>query len=486
MKQNQTTKACAYYRYSSLNQTENSIEYQKARVNMYCAEHDIEIVEEFIDRAVSGTTDRRDGFQKMIAAAMQKPEWDIVVVYDLSRFGRNNSDFHRYRDVLNDNGIELLSTTQNFDKSSEGTLMSDMMACYNAYYSNKLAETTHAGMLTAARKGTHCGGVPCLGFDVSEDGTYEINEAEAKTVQRIFDLYELGYTRTQMAQMLNTEGHRNKQGCLFSKGSFSSILSNERLTGTYVWNRVKAKNSKHKRNNHASKPIEQQVRIEGGMPQIITPEQFDRVQQKMKSRLKEGVASAKKHNYMLSGLKLMRCKECGAYLVGTPRSSHGKAYFTYSCPNHRSKKCSQKEIRTELVDTIVAKQLADDLLSRSDWPNLLKQLNDNKELEHLQSKKTSTERAISSLLKALEVEYSDKILDRYRILQAEKEAVERQIEEQQSDGFDLSEEGKELLRERFEDYIIHSTDPEARAYIKQNVEKILVDNKTVEVTLNIA
>lgn len=486
MKQNQTTKACAYYRYSSLNQTENSIEYQKARVNMYCAENNIEIVEEFIDRAVSGTTDRREGFQKMIAAALQKPEWNMVVVYDWSRFGRSNSDVVHYRDLLSDNGITLLSITQNFGNSCEGQLMSNIMINYNEFYSKKLAQTTHAGMLTAAQKGTHCGGTPCLGFDVQEDGTYEINEAEARTVQRIFDLYELGYTRAQMAEMLNAEGHRNKQGNLFSKGSFSSILSNERLTGVYVWNRVKAKNSKHKRNNHASKPIEQQVRIEGGMPQIITPEQFNRVQQKMKSRLKEGVASAKKHNYMLSGLKLMRCKECGAYLVGTPRSSHGKAYFTYSCPNHRGKKCSQKEIRTELVDTIVAKQLAEDLLSRSDWPSLLKQFNDNKELERLQSKKTSTERAISSLLKALEANYSDAILDRYRVLQAEKEAVERQIEEQQSGGFDLSEEGKAHLRERFIDYIIHSADPEARAYIKQNVEKILVDNKTVEVTLNIA
>lgn len=483
---NSPRKACGYYRFSSANQTENSIEYQKARVNLYCAEHSIEIVDEYIDRAMSGTTDRREGFQSMIAAAMQNPNWDLVVVYDLSRFGRNNSDVIKYRDILADCGIELLSVTQDFGKSCEGRLMSNITISFNEFYSNKLAETTHSGMVSAAQKGTHLGGSPCLGYDVDSDGHYQVNPTEAKAVQRIFDLVELGYTRNQIADMLNEEGFRNKKGELFTKGSFTSILTNERLTGVYIWNRAKAKNSQHRRNNSASKPLEQQVRIDGAMPKIITPEQFQRVQELLKSRKGNGFGMASKHHYALSGLKLMKCKECGALLVGTPRSSHGVPYFTYSCPNHRKHTCSMKEIRVELVDKVVAKKLSEDLLNRTDWSTLLKLLNDNKELEHLQTRKLSTERAISGILKALEANYSDAILDRFRILQEEKEAIERQIDEQQSSGFDLTEEGKTLLRERFEDYIIHSTDPEARAYIKQNVEEILVDNKTVEVILNIA
>lgn len=422
----------------------------------------------------------------MIEDAIKLPEWELVMVHDLSRFSRSQSDYVKYRDMLIDKGISILSVTQDFGDSCEGMLMSNVMASYNEFYVKKLAQTTHAGMYSRAKGGYHLGGVPCLGYSVDDDGHLMIEENEAKAVKRIFDLLELGYTRNQMAEILNSEGYRNKQGNLFTKGSFTSILTNERLTGVYIWNRVKSKNSQHRRNNSASKPLEQQVRIPGAIPQIITPEQFQRVQELIKYRKGKGFSSAHKHHYALSGLKIMRCKECGSFLVGTPRISHGNSYFTYSCPNHRKHICSVKEIRVEQVDKIVAKKLSEDLLNRTDWPSLLKQLSDNKELEYLKAKKLSTERAINSLLKALEVNYSNTILDRFRILQEEKEAIERQIDEQKCNYFNFTEEGKSLLCERFEDYIINSDDSEARTYIKQSISEILVDNNSVEITLNIA
>ena len=58
-------KAAAYMRYSSHNQHETSIEAQRMRINLYCADHGIELIDEYVDRAHTGTHDRRKGFQKL-------------------------------------------------------------------------------------------------------------------------------------------------------------------------------------------------------------------------------------------------------------------------------------------------------------------------------------------------------------------------------------------------------------------------------------
>lgn len=65
----------AYLRYSSENQTENSIEYQRESIQKYCSTHNLVLMKEFVDRAKTGTTDRRESFQEMIQEASQGPQW---------------------------------------------------------------------------------------------------------------------------------------------------------------------------------------------------------------------------------------------------------------------------------------------------------------------------------------------------------------------------------------------------------------------------
>ena len=74
--------AAAYARYSTSNQTENSIEYQLTKIREYCKENGITIVSTYTDEAQSGTNTNRPGFQAMLAAASRK-EFDAVVVYDI-------------------------------------------------------------------------------------------------------------------------------------------------------------------------------------------------------------------------------------------------------------------------------------------------------------------------------------------------------------------------------------------------------------------
>ena len=93
-------KVVLYMRYSSDNQNENSIAYQRGNMYAYCADKNYDIVEEYVDEAFSATTDRRPAFQKMMHDAEHHPTWTKVLVYDMSRFARNNSDAVKYTNRL--------------------------------------------------------------------------------------------------------------------------------------------------------------------------------------------------------------------------------------------------------------------------------------------------------------------------------------------------------------------------------------------------
>ena len=81
-------KAVIYARYSSDNQTEQSIEGQVRVCKEYAERNNISILDSYIDRAKTGTNDRRPAFQRMISDS-DKKEWDYVIVYKLDRFSRD-------------------------------------------------------------------------------------------------------------------------------------------------------------------------------------------------------------------------------------------------------------------------------------------------------------------------------------------------------------------------------------------------------------
>ena len=60
------TKAVIYARYSSHNQREESIEGQLRECKEFAERNSFVIIGEYIDRAISGKTDHRSDFQRMI------------------------------------------------------------------------------------------------------------------------------------------------------------------------------------------------------------------------------------------------------------------------------------------------------------------------------------------------------------------------------------------------------------------------------------
>ena len=108
--------AAVYARYSSDNQTEQSIEGQLRVCEEYAQRNDIVIVDTYIDRAMTGTNDNRPDFRRMIKDSAKK-SWDFILVYKLDRFSRNKYETAIHKKTLKDNGVKVLSAMENIPET---------------------------------------------------------------------------------------------------------------------------------------------------------------------------------------------------------------------------------------------------------------------------------------------------------------------------------------------------------------------------------
>lgn len=479
----------AYLRYSSENQTENSIEYQRESIQKYCSTHNLVLMKEFVDRAKTGTTDRRESFQEMIQEASQGPQWTKVLVYDHSRFFRNTQKALEYKKRLENNGVELISIMHpQLDKTPESELIDGFELLLAEHYSKKLAENTHDGLKNKASSAGHCGGKPPLGYDLNADGKLIINQGEAELVQQIFKMYLGNYSYSKMAEVLNKKGYRTKTGSLFRKNSFYSILRQEKYTGVYIWNRASAKQN-GMRNSHKSKALKDQVRIQGGCPSIISRADFEEVQKKMQERTHGKAESKARRYYMLGGKGFLQCGICGKSMTGTVRKSHGKTYITYQCPSHKAKHCETKEVRADRLNLIVAQQLAEFFFREDrlkDWEDLLRSdIRDDPENKSLKNRIKGIDKKMENILQNLEDVVSKALTQRLDELAQKKEELENKLKKFTNVPTKLTTNDIRKYKTRFIQLLMNEDIPEARQFLKDTIKKITVYNNKITVTFNL-
>ncbi len=114
-------------------------------------------------------------------------------------------------------------------------------------------------------------------------------------------MYASGQSYNEIIDTMNLEGYRSKSGRSFGKNSLHDILRNEKYTGTYIFNRTVSK-AGGKRNNHSSKSNKDIIRVENGMPAIISKELWNEVSKKMLGNKRARAANSAKENYLMSGL----------------------------------------------------------------------------------------------------------------------------------------------------------------------------------------
>lgn len=339
--------ACCYTRFSTENQNQSSTIGQLRAIKAYCEKNNIELIDTYIDEAQSGTNMNRKNFQKMIADA-PTALWDTVVVYNMSRLSRSVKDTLVIKEEFKKMGKKIISVIENQDDTPEGDFFNLITYGMNELFVKQFKRDSWRGLMVNANECKAQGGVPPLGYAVGKDKKYIINEEEAKIVRIIFDMTVKGYSYRDIANYLNSNGYTNR-GKEF-RVYFNDMLRNEKYAGVYVWNLRECKNKAKGKTNRKHKPESEVIRIEGGMPQIIDRETFDKVQKIMDERRKSNKYRGPRCKYLLS--KILVCGKCGhAFSGGYGWSGERKNLRKYyKCTN---KMCKCRDITMDYIDRYV-------------------------------------------------------------------------------------------------------------------------------------
>ena len=138
-----------------------SIENQKMILTKFVHDKGWNLVSEYVDDGYSGTDFDRPGIQKLLADA-QLGKINIVVVKDLSRFGRNYIEVGRYIDyIFPMNNIRFIALNDNVDTADRSSAALDMMPIinlFNEWHSSSTSKKIKAVFEASAKAGKYLGG----------------------------------------------------------------------------------------------------------------------------------------------------------------------------------------------------------------------------------------------------------------------------------------------------------------------------------------
>ena len=410
-------RAVIYARFSSHNQTEQSIEGQLLDCYSYAEKNNIQIIGEYIDRAISAKTDNRPNFQKMIKDS-EKGVFDTILVWKLDRFSRNRYDSATYKAKLRRNGVRVVSCMECISNNAEGILIESLLEGMAEYYSAELAEKVNRGMRESALKCQSTGGTIPLGYKINSEKHFEIDEATAPVVHKIFELYADGIAPKDITDYLNKKGFKTSKGATFNKNSLRGMLVNRRYLGIYTY---------------------KDIEIEGGIPRIIEDDLFEKVQNMVKKNKHSGARHKAKADYILT-TKLF-CGKCKTMMVGESGSGRlGTTYHYYKCASRKKnpKSCDKATVSKDYIEKLVINNLyrvifRDDMIEKI-ADKLMEFQNSEQSsgiLESLQARMAEVDKSLNNVMRAIEEGIIAKTTQkRLKELEAEKEDIQLQIDKE--------------------------------------------------------
>ena len=380
-------KAVIYARYSSDNQTEQSIEGQVRVCKEYAERNDLLIVNEYIDRAMTGTNDNRPALQQMLYDSKKKG-FDFVLVYKFDRFARSRYDSAMNKAILKQNGVKLLSATEQISDNPEGIILEGMLESIAEYYSAELSQKVKRGLKESRIKGQFTGGPTPYGYIV-KDLKVSINEEQANIVRLMFNEYLSGKLIKDIVKFLQDKGIKNSYGKDWTINSVSRVLRNPNYKGCVFADDTCYTNI---------------------FPQIIDTEIFDEVNEKLKVSKRTSAHHKTDVNYLLSG-KLI-CGKCGALMTGdSGKGKLGKIYNYYKCFAKKKNRsiCDKKSISQENIEEKVI-SMTKYFLQHTNLHSIAKvicnvynkDIEKDKILESLNKELQENNKKLANLLRALE------------------------------------------------------------------------------------
>ena len=367
-------KVYTYKRVSTTMQIDGySLDAQRARMKAYADFNDYEIVGEYEDAGKSGKSiEGRLQFNQMMEDVKSgKDNVSYVLVFKLSRFGRNAADVLSTLQVMQDFGVNLICVEDGIDSSKDaGKLMISVLSAVAEIERENIRVQTMEGRIQKAREGKWNGGFAPYGYKLV-NGKLEINEEEAVAIRTIYDQYvntDIG--SNGISKYLENHGIRkiqrqNGKNPLFDARLVRLILKNPVYCGKIAYGRRKTEKVHGTRNEYRLVEQDDFLLVDGLHEAIISEEVWNAAQAKLIAQAKkyEHVNKGKdERTHLLSGI--VRCPVCGAGMYGNKSIKYKKDgtkykdFFYYGCKHRsmqRGHKCDyKKQIREELLDDAVA------------------------------------------------------------------------------------------------------------------------------------
>lgn len=389
-------RAAIYARFSSDKQRDASIEDQVSAGTRYCERKDYELVMVYTDYALSGRSDDRPDFLRMIDGA-KKGLFDVVVVWKLDRFARNMMDQFHYERELKLSGVTLESCKENI---SGGTMEADMnkgmLAIFAQIRSQQSAVDTMRGMLGKAEKCQYLG---YYWFGYSHEGdVITLDPLNAPLARRIHDDYLAGTPIDDLLRVLIAAGVKTKNGNDPGYSFVTGILKSWVYAGVYQWGKRKDERGRVIKDAHGQ-PVPL-VRVENGIPAIVSRETKIACLERLRYR---------KHcnarvDYLLSGK--LECSLCNKLMHGeTGTSKTGAVHTYYVAKDNGSRYSIAKDVIEDAVAKGIREMLEDRELCRKLALRHVEYLNDVEDqtpaLEAAQAEKKSLERQLGNVVDAI-------------------------------------------------------------------------------------
>ena len=342
-------KCYIYTRVSTSMQVDGySLDAQKDKLRKYAEYQEMSIVGEYFDEGKSGkSVEGRPQFKQMLADVESgKDNVDYVLVFKLSRFGRNAADVLSSLQKMQDYGVNLICVEDGIDSSKDvGKLMISVLSAVAEIERENILVQTMEGRRQKAREGRWNGGFAPYGYQLV-NGELIIAEDEAEIIRIIYDKFvNTTMGMAAIAAFLNNSGYKKKlrqnntiEG--FSTSFVKGVLDNPIYCGKLAFGRRKNEKIPGTRNEYHIVKQKDYLLSDGVHEAIISEEMWNQAHRK---RQETGVLQVKthslEHEHILSGI--IKCPVCGSGMYGNvnrkkhPDGGYYKDYFYYACKHRR-------------------------------------------------------------------------------------------------------------------------------------------------------
>ena len=316
---------------AQLSALENQVQYYDDLINRH---PDWVLYRRYIDEGITGTSiAKRKNFVRMMEDA-KDGHFDLIVTREVSRFARNTVDTLQQTRLLKRMGIEVYFTEDGIwtMNDEDGELRLTIMATLAQNESKKTSMRVKAGQMVSFQNGVIYGTGNVLGYDkVGQE--YVINEAQAKTVRKIFDMYLAGNGCQKIKRQLEKDGDLTAMGkSLWHFTTIGHVLKNRLYCGELEYRKEYVPDYLEQKRMKNRGELDRVI-VEGRHQPIVTKEEFERVQKLIAEKSPQMEKCRTNRGVYADDLwrKKMRC-QCGHAFAKTRwHSKKNFTTYTYKC-----------------------------------------------------------------------------------------------------------------------------------------------------------